>query len=328
MTEKYKIYVPEDVRSRLINDAELFDFEKKDGSVNLNAFLKELIVNYFDEYRERKERLRDEILADLAAFPSVSARDAKSIAAKILRTYARNAEQVAKRDQAITLTFSGRSLDVMNTIENNFLGDASLSQYLNDLLISYLSISRSQRERIIFREAFEALDLAIQKNQLVTFTSTSAPKLVFTVKPYVIAPSKEEQCNYLLCQDRSSRFTRTFRISRLRALYVTQDVFRPDEKTLRELREIAMRNPQSASKNVEISVRLTDQGIRKFRVIVKNRPEVLKKEGNVYFFQWPKQPLEDYFSRFGKDAVILSPKESRDSMAAFYRRALNAYEAE
>ena len=56
MTEKYKIYVPEDVRSRLVNDAELFDFEKKDGSVNLNAFLKELIVNYFDEYRERKER--------------------------------------------------------------------------------------------------------------------------------------------------------------------------------------------------------------------------------------------------------------------------------
>ena len=42
MTEKYKIYVPEEMRTRLMNDAELFDYAKKDGSVNLNAFLKDL----------------------------------------------------------------------------------------------------------------------------------------------------------------------------------------------------------------------------------------------------------------------------------------------
>ena len=31
MTEKYKIYLSDDTRSRLINDAELFEFTKKDG---------------------------------------------------------------------------------------------------------------------------------------------------------------------------------------------------------------------------------------------------------------------------------------------------------
>ena len=51
MTEKYKIYIPEEMRLRLLNDAELFDFYKKDGSVNLNGFLKELLLQYFDEYR-------------------------------------------------------------------------------------------------------------------------------------------------------------------------------------------------------------------------------------------------------------------------------------
>ena len=29
MTDKYKIYVPEEMKARLINDAELFDFTKK-----------------------------------------------------------------------------------------------------------------------------------------------------------------------------------------------------------------------------------------------------------------------------------------------------------
>lgn len=48
MTEKYKIYLSEDTKMRLINDAELFEFYRNDGSVNLNGFLKELIVNYFE----------------------------------------------------------------------------------------------------------------------------------------------------------------------------------------------------------------------------------------------------------------------------------------
>ena len=47
MTEKYKIYIPEDMKSRLMNDAELFEFMKKDGSINLNAFLKELLIKSF-----------------------------------------------------------------------------------------------------------------------------------------------------------------------------------------------------------------------------------------------------------------------------------------
>ena len=326
MTEKFKIYVPEEMRARLMNDAELFDFLKKDGSVNLNAFLKELLINYFDEYRERKDALHSAILLDLKSFPSISIRDAKAIADKLLGTYAKEQEFASDRTSAITLTVSGRSLSVMNAIENNLLGDVSLSQYVNDLFTSYLSISRSERERIIFRETFDAIDFAIQRNGIITFSSTTAaPNYVFVVKPYVIAASKEEQCNYLLCQDKSTPFTRTFRISRIRALYVTQEIFEWDEQTFLELKEIAMRNPQSASKNVEASVYLTDRGIQKFRVIVKNRPDVLKKEGNIYYFHWPRQQLEDYFSRFGKDAIILSPAESHDHMIAFYKSALEAY---
>ncbi|MBP5281437.1 MAG: WYL domain-containing protein [Lachnospiraceae bacterium] len=327
MTEKYKIYVPEEMRTRLMNDAELFDYAKKDGSVNLNAFLKDLLVNYFDEYRTRKAALHDAILTDLNAYPSINKRDAAAIAEKILNTYARNQEFDTVRDCAITLTVSGHSQDVMSTIENNLLTDVSLSQYVNDLFASYLSIARSQREKIIFRDVYETLENAIRKNNIITFTSTSASAgSVFTVKPYLIAVSKEEQCNYLLCQDKSSRFTRTFRVSRIRALYTTQETFRPNKDVARELKEIAIRNPQSAAKNIDATVLLTDRGIAKFRVIVKNRPEVLKRDGNTFYFHWPRIPLEDYFSRFGKDAIILSPRDSHDHMITFYKNALSAYE--
>ena len=325
MTEKYKIYIPEEMRLRLLNDAELFDFCKKDGSVNLNGFLKELLLQYFDEYRKTKERLLDTILSDLSAFSSISREDADAIADKIMNSYMRNTEFKSERNAAITLTVSGRSLDIMHSIENNMLSQVSLSQYLNDFFSSYLSISRKDRERILFQDIFEELNTAIRKNSIIRFTSTSAPKVIFTVQPYCIAASKEEQCNYLLCLDSETGIPRSFRISRIRALYSSSDKFIPNESRKLELQEIARRSPQSTSKGIEAEVRLTEKGLQKFHFITKNRPDVLKKEGNTLYFDWPKTQLEEYFHRFGKEAVILSPDDCRESMRIFYKKAWEAY---
>ena len=74
-------------------------------------------------------------------------------------------------------------------------------------------------------------------------------------------------------------------------------------------------------------MRLTDQGVRKFQLIVKNRPDVLRKDGNTYYFNWPRYQLEEYFKRFGYDAIIVSPAECRTNMRSFYARSFDAYEA-
>ncbi len=325
MTEKYKIYIPEDMKSRLMNDAELFEFFKKDGSVNLNAFLKELLVNYFDEHRDRKAKLLRTILTDLDAFPSVSHTDAETIADKIINTYMKNDKYRTDRSTAITLTVSGRSLDVMKAIENNLLSDISLSQYMNDLFSSYLAIARNRREMIIFRDTFEELKEAIRNKRIITFATSFSKDLKFKVKPYIIAASKEEQCNYLLCTDVDHGCFHTNRISRITALYTTSDCYIPDEDDRQRLLEIARRNPQSASKNIDAVVKLTNRGIDKFRMIVKNRPDVLRKDGNTYYFNWPRRALEDYFRRFGYDALIVSPPECCESMKAFYGRSLETY---
>ena len=325
MTEKYKLYLTEDMRSRLVSDAELFEFTKSEGSINLNSFLKEVLVNYYEQYRARKEDLLDTILSDLSEFSSISDEDAGAIADKIINTYMRNDRLPSKRSEAITLTVSGRSYDVMRSIENNMLSHTSLSQYINDMLSSYLSFSRNNREMIIFRETFDEINAAIKKNSIITFSSSSAERRVFRIMPYMIAASKEEQCNYLLCVDAQDRLLRTFRISRIRALFTTSDKFIPNEETKRQLKEIAIRNPQSASKNVKIIVRLTDRGVKKFKLVVKNRPDVEKKDGNTYYFNWPKRELLEYFKRFGEDAIIESPEDCRESIRIFHEKAAKAY---
>jgi len=325
MTEKYKIYLPKDMKARLINDAELFEFTKKDGSVNLNAFLKELLVNYFDQYRERKTRLLQTIQADLDTFVSLSKKDAQTLANRIIDTYMQEEKSSDESGTVITLTVSGRSLDVIRAIEYNLLSQTSLSQYLKNLFRSYLSISRDNRERIIFRDKFDELNSAIAANRVIIFSSSTAPDWIFSVAPYMIAASKEEQCNYLLCCDTRSGIPRSFRISRIGTIFSTSKTFVPDEDKRAQIEEAAIRSPHDVSKCVDAKVRLTKQGIHKFQVITKNRPDVLSKNDSIYCFHWPARQLEDYFKRFGEDALFLEPAECRETLRTYYRKALEAY---
>lgn len=324
MTEKYKIYLSEDIRTRLINDAELFEFTRPDATVNLNGFLKELIVNYFDQYRKDTEALVNGMIDDITSVKALKSKDAAALADKIISTYIRGEGASSGKKAVITLTVSGASYNVIQKIENNLLQDKSLSGYIKDMFSSYLSIPRSRREEIIFRDAYDDIRKAISEHRHLTFVS-SVNGMKFTVEPYLIAPSKEEQCNYLLCAAVRDRKPKTFRISRMRNTFVTSDVFSVDEKLEESLGRIAVRSPHSASPDIHAVIRLTEGGMRKYRLIVKNRPVVTKTDGALYHFDWPELQLEDYFKRFGKDAVVVRPKSLKNKLRNYYGQALEAY---
>ncbi len=329
MTEKYKIYLSEDTRSRLLNDAELFEFTKKDGSVNLNAFLKALIANYFDRYRHESDDLLVNIIHDLTVTASISDREAAALAERIVNTYIKADGSHNGKNVVLTLTVSGSSYDILKIIENNMLKDTSLSQYLKDMFSSYLSIPRNEREAVIFKDAYEDIEKAIKGHRVLSFTHTATGDgRAYLVEPYIIASSKEEQCNYLLCKDRNSDKPRTFRISRLRSVFVTPDTFTIDPSLQKELRDKAIRSPQAVSSTVHAVVRFNQYGVKKFRVITKNRPEVSKIEGNLYHFDWPELQLKDYFIRFGRDAVVLEPASLKEKIREFYYRGLQEYSGE
>jgi hypothetical protein len=51
MEEKIKLGVTSDILKVIDRDAVSFDFLKKDGSLNRNAFLNTLIVNYYKDFQ-------------------------------------------------------------------------------------------------------------------------------------------------------------------------------------------------------------------------------------------------------------------------------------
>ena len=152
MTEKYNIYLSEDTKTRLANDAELFEFTRDDGTVNLNGFLKELIINYFEQYRNDNDELLSNLLNEFTSVKALKSKDASNLAEKIIRTYINNKEPQTGKSAVITLTVSGESYEIIKIIENNLLKENSLSGYMKDMFLSYLSIPRNKREEIIFKD--------------------------------------------------------------------------------------------------------------------------------------------------------------------------------
>ena len=327
MTEKYKIYISEDTKTRLINDAELFEFTRADGTVNLNGFLKELIVNYFEQYRKDNDELLQNMLNDLTSVKSLKSKDASELAGRIISTYINNKETGSGKSAVITLTVSGESYNIIRIIENNLLADNSLSGYIKDMFLSYLSIPRNKREEIIFKPTYEAINKAIRECRILTFSSTNSKNQgTVRVEPYLIATSKEEQFSYLLCHTSQYNYKdHTFRISRLRNVFVTSDTFIRDDKISERLTTMGMRHPHSAASDIHAVVRMTERGKQMYKMIVKNRPSVTSIDRDKYTFDWPEMQLEDYFRRFGKDAVVIKPHSLKQRLSKYYESALEAY---
>ena len=324
MTEKYKIYLSEDIKTRLATDAELFEFTRENGTVNLNGFLKELIVNYFDQYRNDNEDLLKSVLGELSSAKELKPRTASALADKIIRTYINNKDSGTGKSAVITLTVSGASCEIIQIIENNLLKENSLSGYIKDMFLSYLSIPRSKREEIIFKDTYESINKAISEGRQLSFSSKGHDRKVI-VEPYLIATSKEEQFSYLLCHDRRAKKNRSFRISRLSNVFITSNTFTKDQKIEDELVRKGLRSPHSMSEDIHAVVKMTDRGRQMYTMIVKNRPYVTYIDGDEYHFDWPEMQLEDYFRRFGKDAVVIEPKSLRTKLRNYYSRALEAY---
>lgn len=324
MAEKYKIYLSEDTKVRLANDAELFEFTRNDGSVNLNGFLKELIVNYFEQYRNDNEELLNGLLEELRSAKGIKTGEASVLADRIIKTYINNRDASSGKSAVLTLTVSGASEEIINVIENNLLQESSLSGYIKDMFLSYLSMPRNKREEIIFARSYELINDAIAKGRKLSFSSGSDFKS--TVEPYLIATSKEEQFSYLLCYDSKSRKNRSFRISRLKNLFITSDTFEKDKNVEDELIRKGLRSPHSMMPDIHATVRMTEHGKHMFKMIVKNRPYVTYIEGDLYHFDWPEMQLEDYFRRFGKDGIVVSPRSLRNKLKNYYSHALEAYE--
>lgn len=319
MEEKIKINISPMTMEILSNDMEKFSFSKN-NKLQQNAFLNILINNYYQEFIKTKENqinLIENVLRDCD-------KDSKSLAALI-------AEKLAKNDTkdlkpfSVTLNFKPSHIasSAIEYICYYCLKDYSLSEFLRMLLVSYTRLHPLVREKIIFKDFVESINQSIIKGVNIIYRLKENSSLK-QGRPIVMVNSKEELFNYVILRKEDAIIS--VKLSNFKYINLIKEHYDLSQKDLDIVEKMQTNNPSFLyqGNEEEIHVKLTYEGEKMYLSHYIHRPPYLRKENGNYYFNCSYFQAYIYFQRFGKEAIIISPKSLQKKLLSFYQKAVIA----
>lgn len=319
MEEKIKINISPMTMEILSNDMEKFSFSKN-NKLQQNAFLNILINNYYQEFIKTKENqinLIENVLRDCD-------KDSKSLAALI-------AEKLAKNDTkdlkpfSVTLNFKPSHIasSAIEYICYYCLKDYSLSEFLRMLLVSYTRLHPLVREKIIFKDFVENINQSIKKGVNIIYRLKENSSLK-QGRPIVMVNSKEELFNYVILKKDDAIIS--VKLSNFKYINLIKEHYDLSQKDLDIVEKMQTNNPSFLyqGNEEEIHVKLTYEGEKMYLSHYIHRPPYLRKENGNYYFNCSYFQAYIYFQRFGKEAIIISPKSLQKKLLSFYQKAVIA----
>lgn len=320
--EKIKITISPNVYDTLLADCELFEFFKKDTTLNKNSFLNELILNYYEEYTNSEIELNNNVKTLLSEYTNST----EELSIELINLI-RKTTQGDKNDKSTTISFkpTKSSIDTIEYIENKLIKNSTISSFYRSLFTSYASLPRNKREQIIFKDSVNVINEAIKKKKKIYF-STSKSNVFKSASVYSLSSSKDELFNYVLVVEKNTRFT--YRLSRIRGVKLLSDNIIDLSTHENYFNKQLLYAPQYLINNNEtelIKIKLTSTGERLYKNIYLFRPRYISKDDNIYTFDCSYAHIIFYFSRFGEDAIILSPLQLKKRMLGYYKYSFLAY---
>lgn len=208
----------------------------------------------------------------------------------------------------------------------------SIRNYYKAVIEEYCRKPFVERERIYRSKIYNLLQNAITNKCIVEITLINNKK--FYVKGYKIDTDSKSLYNYFvgICTQETSQSTSnyvTFRISNITQVRIFNSkkyAFSRTEKDMIEKQIQALGIQFLGDSLEEISVRLTENGIRKYNTMLHLRPEIKKIiNSNIYIFNCTLSQAKFYFFKFGEDALVLKPEYLSQEFKEMYIKALSPY---
>lgn len=323
MLEKIKISVSKSTYDILIKDCENFNFLKSSNELNKNLFLNTLIVNYYEKFSAEKETFKEKLLKVINEHVDENQLE---LLDKIINTISKEENDDAnKKSEVINLKPTKLSEKDILFIENNLIGNNSISSYYRNLFTSYAHIPQNYREQIIFKDIYETLLDSINKERKVCLTLKNND-VINKVSVYKIESSKEELFNYVLINN--DHFSMTLRLSKIK--YVTllnEKRYITDKSATMFNKQIfyGVQHPFYRHNEESVVVKMSERGKEMFKKIYIYRPVPEKIENDLYYFNCSHAQITYYFKRFGADAMIIYPIELTEKMKSYYFKAGKKY---
>lgn len=319
MQEKIKISVPETVLTTLKSDCADFSVVKANGGINFNAFINDLIVNYYETFSASDISAYEKLNAALLIIPEKYREKAIDDVFKIL---SKSHTVSAQKEKTVTFSFkpTKSSEKAVVFIENALIKSESLSSFYRRMFSDYASKPKTEREKIIFKENYDLITESIKKSVKVLIDTKNGS--VKSTSVYKIAAAKDELFNYVLSTDGFKLYT--IRLANVKTVSLMKDkaeISDEDKNVFNRQIRSGAQYQIFRGENELVKVKMSDKGKFLFKKIYLYRPVPIKTEGNYYYFDCSVNQATHYFKRFGKDGIIVAPKSAADIMRDFYAAA-------
>ncbi len=325
MEEKIKVTLDSNTYNILLKDCENFLFYKGENDINRNLFINTLINNYYEEFLTINDKFRTDILNVLK---NVSGNEKEEMYNKIVKLVDKRNTYFDSGKKSTSFLFkptklSSKSIDF---ILNNLVNSESISSYFRRLFTSYAYKIQPEREKIIFKQNYTLLNKSISNN-LKVFISLTTGAIIKEASIYAISSSKDELFNYVLfTNDKEMHYTvRLAKIKDVTLLPIKRLISQETEEIFKKQIKYGIQYKISKCENEEIKVKLTPKGKELFKKIYLYRPHYDKIEDNIYYFSCSYAQVEQYFKRFGENAIVLSPSKIVASLKNYYYFANKVY---
>lgn len=326
MQEKIKVNLSYNVYHLLQKDMEDFKFYIKDDEPNKNLFYNTIVKNMIDLHRNEMDIAREKLTKILDKHLS-SEKIINDVLNEIETLYNYTIEDKTNRSHGYYISFrpSKKLESLYEEIELYELKNTTISNYFRNIFNKYAKLPQDERERIIFKDELKAVESAIHNKKIIKLTINNSS---FEFLPYEVVRTNDELYNYVVGAIKTeSRFhCLSIHLYKCVNMIKTKNKFEFTKEEINHLNESLTFGPREIERRTVLTkVKLTKNGIKKFKKMYLNRPIPLEINDDIYTFNCSHQNLFIYFSRFGVDATILEPLNLRNEMIAFHRKAYNKY---
>ena len=295
---KIKVMLDIKAYTDLLNDMNSYFILKNDKTINKNKFMNVLFKNYYDEYENKRLKLKEKILTyfDKNGISNSSIM-ADELSFKLLNNYE---SKELYFDKGITFNLIDEEEFIFKSLDNLKYETASL--YFRNLIYSYLSLKSYERENIIYKDVLNVFNKAILNNKILKIKIENEE---LDILPYKALNNLDDKYTYLLAL-KANRTPFSINISKIINIIEKKDYYKFTKEEIEQLETIINKNIEYPNITNEITkIRLTDLGMKLYEKNYYNRPEYIKRTGNTLYFNNSINQLYDYFISFGRKIKIL-----------------------
>ena len=324
MNKLYKVNLSYLTYFTLLNDVEVFRFFKKDGSSNKNLFLNKLIYNYHLIINEEIDSFNNDLRSLLKEY-NLSNNNINELANSINRLLTKKDNSKERKEYELTFLATSKYIYAFLDIEDNYLNNLTISEYLRKLFNSYSLLTQDERERIVFNEEIELINKAIKDNKKIIYEDNNEKKIEVT--PIGVFNSKDHQFIYLIYFN-NHKFVplHIYKLNKLRISKNIKEELNDDDKN--KLNELLTVDAQFiSSKIIDVDIKFTKKAKSIYKRIIINRPKSYKidNEHDIYSFKAPINQLFQYFLRFGKEVEVLNNIKLTNLLYYYFKESFLSY---